>query len=179
MEQADHDICKLIEKSTKRDMESSKKLYELLVDKVFAYVRSRTSTHEEATDVTQDTFIDFFSTLSNFTYQSRAQFYAYVFVITRRKLARHYNNKSKKGTTAVVFDESTMSPHDSHKDHELGSDMESALSTLEDSTREIVVLHHWSRYTFGEIATLLDMKESAVRVRHHRALALLATYLKQ
>ncbi len=179
MEQVDHDICKLIEKSTKRDMESSKQLYELLVDKVFAYVRSRTRTHEEATDVTQDTFIDFFSTLSNFTYQSRAQFYAYVYTITRRKLARHYTKKNKGGAQIVEFDEHSMSPSDTDIGKALQSDVERALTTLEGRTREIVVLHHWSRYTFGEIATLLNMKESAVRVRHHRALALLATYLKQ
>ncbi len=179
MEPSDHDIQTLIQQSAKNDTESSRKLYELLVDKVYAYVRSRTSTHEQATDITQDVFIDFFRTLNQFTYQSRAQFYAYVFVITRRKLARQYELTKRSGGEKIEFDEERMSPSNSFSSTEHESDVARALMTLEAGTREIVVLHHWSRYTFGEIALLLDMTESAVRVRHHRALKALAEYLKE
>jgi RNA polymerase sigma factor (sigma-70 family) len=52
-----------------------------------------------------------------------------------------------------------------------------ALKQLDECSREIVVLHHWSRYTFGEIATIVDMTEEAVRVRHHRAKAVLKDLL--
>ncbi len=179
MEYTDHDIKVLITKSTGGDAESCKKLYDHLVDKVFAYVRYRTSTQENATDITQDVFIDFFSTLSNFTYQSNAQLYAYVFVITRRKLARLYQHANTHGeNTKSSFDEEVMSPQVGNDIHEHTYDVGEALSRLDEETREIVVLHHWSRYTFGEIAQLLHMSESAVRVRHHRALPQLAAYLK-
>ncbi len=72
MEQTDHDIRTLIEESAAGDAESCKKLYEHLVDRVFAFVRSRTSTHEHAIDLTQDVFVDLFLSLSHFTFQSRA-----------------------------------------------------------------------------------------------------------
>jgi RNA polymerase sigma-70 factor (ECF subfamily) len=180
MEYTDHDIKVLITKSAGGDAESCKKLYEHLVDKVFAYVRSRTSTQEHATDITQDVFIDFFSTLSNFTYQTRAQLYAYVFVITKRKLARLYQYAHTHGeNTKTTFDEEVMSPHTENTPNTSTYDVAQALSHLDEETREIVILHHWSRYTFKEIAELLGMTESAVRVRHHRALPQLATYLQQ
>ncbi len=171
MEQTDHELRELIIESAKGDTESCKKLYESLADRVFAYVRFRTSTKEQALDLTQDIFIDLFATLSHFTYQSRAQFYSYVFVIARRKLARHYADSERRGTRVMgEFDEETMSPTQVGTPTETESDVARALATLDDATREIVVLHHWSRYTFGEIGTLLNMTESAVRVRHHRAL---------
>jgi RNA polymerase sigma factor (sigma-70 family) len=179
MADTDYDIRILIEQCAKRDTESSKKLYEMLVDKVYTYVRSRTKTHEDATDITQETFIDLFRALPSFTYHSRAQFYAYVFVITKRKLARYYTHAKRDGNEPMVFDEEHMAPSDEDVSHDMKRDILRALATLEEHTREIVILHHWSRYTFGEIAELLGMNESAVRVRHHRALATLGTRLKE
>ncbi|MFM2381964.1 MAG: hypothetical protein RLZZ76_731 [Candidatus Parcubacteria bacterium] len=170
MEQTDHELRTLVEESKKGDGEGSRKLYEHLVDKVFPFVRYRTSTKEEALDTTQDVFIDFFSTLPHFTYQSSAQLYAYVFVITRRKLAKHYSARTKH-PDQEVFNEENMSPHDAVYEQEMTrQSVLQALETLDELTREIVVLHHWSRHTFGEIALLLKMTESAVRVAHHRAL---------
>lgn len=180
MEHGDYEIRVLVEASVKGDAESCKKLYEQLVNKVYAYVRYRTATNEQATDVTQDVFIDFFSTLSSFTYQTRAQFYGYLFVITRRKLARYYEERKRRGIHgAVEFNEDTMSPSPLDTPHELRNDVSEALKFLDGVTREIMVLHHWSKYTFGEIAVLLNMTESAVRVRHHRALAVLAERLER
>lgn len=178
MEYTDHELRTLVHKSAKGDTESCKELYEHLVDKIFAYVQYRTTLKESAVDITQDVFIDFFSTLSNFTYQSSAQLYAYVFVITRRKLARHYQTQTKKGEE-VAFDEEHMAPLVSGEIQEVQSDITHALESLDEQTREIVVLHHWSRYTFGEIALLMDMAESAIRVRHHRALKTLKLKLEE
>ncbi len=178
MEHTPHDMRTLIEKSARGDRESSKALYELLVDKVYAFVRSRTGSDEHATDITQDIFIDFFTTLSRFTYRSDAQLYAYVFLITRRKLATYYKDAKRRGAqTQQVFDEESMSQGHDTISSEHSRDIAHALLSLEETTREIVILHHFSRYTFGEIALLLHKTESAVRVRHHRALAQLAAYL--
>lgn len=179
MEQTDYDIQALVETSAKGDAESYKKLYEHLVDKVYVYVRYRTSTEERATDLTQDVFIDLFTALSNFTYKSRAQFYAFVFVITKRKLAKHYAEvKAKESQT---FNEETMSPTSAKQidDETTNLDVEQALNHLEEQTREIVILHHWGRHTFGEIAEIMNMTESAARVRHHRALKTLAEKLEE
>jgi len=179
MELSDHDISSLVEQSASGDSDSCKRLYEHLVEKVYSYVQYRTVTKEQATDLTQDVFIDFFSTLSAFTYQSRAQLYAYVFVITKRKLARHYAGTTDKGVV-TEFDEETMSASNNPLalQTEVSGDVAQALKQLDEQTRDIVILHHWSRYTFGEIALQLELKESAVRVRHHRALKTLAELLE-
>lgn len=180
MELNDHEINRLVIEGAKGDAQSCQKLYEHLVEKVYPYVRYRVARNEQATDVTQDVFIDFFATLKAFTFQTRAQFYAYVFVITRRKLARYYNKASHKlHNETVEFDETTtpLLEVDGEGSAENRLDVIAALRSLDEQTREIVVLHHWSQYTFGEIAQLLDLKEAAVRVRHHRALQRLATIL--
>ena len=179
MESNTNDIKTLVTKSATGDNESCKKLYEHLADKVFAYVHYRVATREQAVDVTQDVFIDLFPALATFVYQSREQFYAFVFVITRRKIARHYANT--KSTAKQTFDEVHMSESNSltSEANPLQLDIRVALQTLDEVARDIVILHHWSLYTLKEIAVLKEMNESAVRVRHHRALKQLAKRLEK
>lgn len=152
-----------------------KAVYDLLVDKVFAYVSYRVLDKDTATDIVQEVFIDLHAALQNFTYQSDAQFYSFVFLITKRKLAKHFTAINLKQESEVAVDETNLSSPPSNIEE--ADRVKRALNTLEADTREIVVLHHWSRFTFLEIASLLNMTESAVRVRHHRALKSLATTL--
>lgn len=161
-----------------RDRAAFRLLYDELIDRVYAYVRSRTSTTADATDVTQDAFIDLFAALERFEYKSIGQFYAFVFTITRRKLGRYYDTKKRDFENRVELPDDSILPSDITTDTEVTDTVSRALSTLPEVVREIIVLHHWSRYTFGEIAELLDMTESAVRVRHHRALKELAALLE-
>lgn len=152
-----------------------KTVYELLVDKVFAYVSYRVSDRDTATDIVQEVFIDLHAGLQNFTYQSDAQFFSFVFLITKRKLAKHYAASNEKQESEVTLNELVVASPPANI--EVDDSVHRALNTLEEDTREIIILHHWSRYTFPEIASLLNMTESAVRVRHHRALKSLATTL--
>lgn len=156
------------------DTESFRKLYEHLVDRIFAYLRSRSNTKEQATDLTQEVFTELWQALPRFTYHSREQFYAFVFIIAKRKLIKLYE---QNGRAPVLLDEETMSPVTDDTPRESHDMLMRALSILDPQTREIITLHHWSRYTFGEIAELVNMTESAVRVRHHRALKTLHEHL--
>lgn len=165
-------IRTLIEASGHGDKESYRKLYEHMIDRVYAYLKSRTGSKEQATDLAQDVFVELWKALPRFTYHSREQFYAYVFVITKRKLSGFYEMRKREtlplDEEAVPGTDESLEPGNARED-----EVSRALQILDEETREIVVLHHWSRYTFGEIASLINMTESAVRVRHHRALKLL------
>jgi RNA polymerase sigma-70 factor, ECF subfamily len=173
----DHDIRILVEASAKGDAESFRKLYEYMIPRVYAYLRSRTTTEEHAVDLAQDVFIGLYTALPNFTYRSRAEFYAYVFLIVRRTLAHHYGDKHTQARKDRHDVDAETLPARS-ENVEVVQDVERALAALDDTAREIVTLHHWSLYTFGEIALMLHMTESAVRVRHHRAIKTLKIYFK-
>jgi RNA polymerase sigma factor (sigma-70 family) len=153
---------------------SFEELYHLLAPSVFAYISHRTATRELAKDATQDSFVELSKALTQFTYQSDPAFYAFVFTIVRRQLAKQYAHTAKH---AHVHDEILETLADAHVSRETTLSVQVALEELDECSREIIVLHHWSRYTFGEIATILHMTESAVRVRHHRARATLANLL--
>lgn len=153
---------------------SFEELYHLLLPSLFAFVSHRTATREIAKDVTQDSFIEISRALQNFTYKSDGEFYAFVYTIVRRRLAQHYKEGAKHATVEGIEVDNLTNEISSP---ETNLSVREALQKIDECSREIVVLHHWSRYTFVEIATILNMTESAVRVRHHRARATLATLL--
>lgn len=175
MEISDIEFRTLIHGCASGDTEKFKELYEHLVDRVFSYIRYRTNTEDIATDLTQDVFVGLWGSLPNFSYRSRAEFYAYVFQIVRRTLARHYGNKHTQGEKERVDVDEALFPSNG-SDESSRLDVRRALLTLDPVSRDVVVLHHWSGYTFGEIGEMLGSEESAVRVRHHRAMKKLKSH---
>jgi RNA polymerase sigma-70 factor (ECF subfamily) len=165
----------MVEKSSRGNAGSFKLLYETLVGRVFGYLASRTD-RTTATDLTQDCFVEIYKALPSFKYRSEPEFHSFVFIIVKRMLAKHYDSKhTKAGKTASELSEENMA--DETGDREMNISIEQALAALDDTTREIIVLHHWSRYTFRDIAAMVKMSEAAVRTRHHRALATLQAHL--
>lgn len=167
-----NNISAPVQAATGGDARAFETLYTTLVDRVFAYVVARTNSREDAYEVTQDSFVELYRALPKFTYTTDAGFYAYLFTIVKRQLARYYHAKQKEPRSAVDPDAIGIT-----REHERDDAVAYALTTLDERTREIVELHHWSRFTFGEIAEMLGMTESAVRVRHHRALGSLSHLL--
>ena len=172
----EHPLRTLLADPSHLTVDSFRQLYALVQPKVFAYVSYRTTVREQAIDVTQDILLELYQSLPTFVYHSDAEFYGFVFTITRRKLARHYANKHTQASlrqSDVDIDETIATSGMS----ELELSVRQALEQLDQIDREIIVLHHWSRYTFAEIGTMVNMTEGAVRTRHHRAEAKLADLL--
>lgn len=166
-------IKALTEQCAAGNSDSFAELYGSLVDRVFSFVSYRTNDRVAAIEVTQDIFVELHQALRKFEYQNDAAFYGFLFTIVRRQLAKHYKTNEKHGTKDM--DETVMSAGGA--DPELTLSVRAALEDLDEVSREIVVLHHWSRFTFAEIGGIINMTESAVRVRHHRACATLASVL--
>ncbi|HRH24635.1 MAG TPA: sigma-70 family RNA polymerase sigma factor [Candidatus Paceibacterota bacterium] len=162
----------LVERSVALDAAAFRALIETLDGKLFRYVSSRTNSREEAIDILQDTFIALWHALPRFEYRSDAGFYRFVYTITKRHL-------SKVGSTrSLPLPDPDMLPDDAFlQEAPRNADVALALKKLGDTARDIVVLRHWSEFSFKEIGAMLSMKEEAVRVRHHRALSKLRELL--
>jgi len=152
-------------------------LYERLNNTLFKYILARTKDRDDATDILQEVFIDLWRAFENFNYSSDGQFYGFVFIITKRKLGRHYKNKKVHDE----YDENSLE-QSFELDVEHRDDMRvlvQAVNRLTDKYRSVIELRYWSGLTFGEIGKLVGDKETTVKVRHHRALKLLETILKE
>jgi RNA polymerase sigma-70 factor, ECF subfamily len=167
----------LVISSTTGDERAFHLLYERLNDPLFKYIVSRTKDRDDAIDILQDVFIDIWRALQTFTYISEGQFYGFVFVVTKRKLGRHYKAKRINDE----FDENSLE-HSYVPNVEKEDDTRVLLEAIEnlgEKYRTVVELRYWSGLTFGEIGKLLEEKETTVKVRHHRALKLLENLLEK
>ncbi len=149
------------------DGESFRLLYGTLSPRVFRFIRPRARSREDALDVLQETFIDFWKGLPNFVYVGDASLYAYLYRIASRKLSRSYlleRHVSLESMEDFIFE---------GEETEVGvaQDVMAALSLLKGSDRDILTLRHFEGLSFSEISQLLEENENTLKVRHHRAIA--------
>ena len=171
------DIENLVILSSQGDKTAFHSLYDSLNNTLFKYIVSRTRDREEAVDLLQDVFIDLWKGLQKFSYSSEGQFYGFVFTITKRKLSRHY--KTNKNT--LELDENIPGQNyemDVEKTDDLQI-MTKAVGELKEKNRIVIELRYWSGLTFNEIGTILNCKETTVKVRHHRALKTLEELMRK
>lgn len=171
----------LVHDASQGDKQAFKPLFETLHGRLFSFVRSRMAREEDAIDVVQELFIDLWKELPRFAYRSDEEFLGFLFLILRRKIAKHYKrNEGKNESLEEVLlqsGETTMTEHDIpiYEDYRY---LEKALNELPPATQEILRLRNWSQLSFAEISATLNIKESAAKVRHHRAIEALRNKLQ-
>lgn len=152
----------------KGDREAFEVLFSMLSPRVFRFIRPRAKNREDALDVLQETFIDFWKGLPSFTYQGETALDAFLYRIAMRKLSKMFRlwptHSSLDAVQDIVADES-VAPYGATVDVAL------ALASLGTNDREIIVSRSIEGKSFSEIAQLFGESENTLKVRHHRALA--------
>ncbi|MCR4279485.1 MAG: sigma-70 family RNA polymerase sigma factor [Candidatus Zambryskibacteria bacterium] len=166
----------LIRESIHGNVIAFQTLYDRFSDDLFRFIRVRVATRDDAHDILQEVFLDLWKAFekSGFIYSSDGEFMGFLFVIARRKLAKLYRFRP----LTVSLDEMDNDP--SNTDESLAGEIAvlfQALGKLNKEDQELIKLRYYSGLSFPEIAKLLDKGESAVKVRHHRALAKLKELL--
>lgn len=161
------ELQSLITNAQKGDKETFKVLYNLLSPRIFNFIRLRARNREDALDVLQETFIDFWKGLEKFTYKNDKALEAFLLLIATRKLSRsfHFWKRyiSLESIEDIVIDDSTP-------EEGVVFDTSLALAKLKTRDRELIVLRDIEGRSFAEISKILNESEGALKVRHHRAL---------
>lgn len=162
-------IDELTARSGEGDSQAFEELYNHMYDRVFKYALSRSHSREDALDIVSQVFIDTWVGMKTFKYISDEHFYSYVFLIAKRRLGKYYRSHREH----VELDESHMMDM-----YEMDLDgvsniavIQRGIEKLRGAYREILELRYWSELSFKEIGDVLNSNESAVRVKHHRALS--------
>jgi len=169
---SDSELSALLTQFTDGDRDAFRRIVELVSDRLFTYALSHTGDREDSLDIVQETLIDLWSSRRTFQYQGNEAFYAFLFTILKRRLARYHKAKRK----TVPLDEE-------HEALQYTLEVEDyryvlrAIRTLGKDEQELIALRYWSEMTFKEIAAILDITENAAKVRHHRALRRLGQIL--
>jgi RNA polymerase sigma-70 factor (ECF subfamily) len=148
-------------------------LYERHLPAVYRYVAARVGTHEEAEDLTSDSFR--LAWANRGAYQGRGSFRAWLFTIVRRTLADHYRTRRPTPTpldpaASDAIRDTTQSPEDHIVQDERELFVRELLARLSPEQQEILSLRFAAELSYAEIAVVVGKREDAVKKIAYRAL---------
>ena len=159
-------------------------------EKLFSIIYNLTSNREDASDLTQDTFIKAFRSIGNF--KGKSSFYTWLYRIAvntsytylkRHRLRRFFSLENAHDEMCNTDIEETLTAK-SKSDKptlvaELQEKLNEAMQTLSLKHRTVVTLFEIEGMSHNEIAEIMNCSEGTVRSRLHYAKQELRNVLKE
>ncbi len=190
-----------------RILQGEREAYALLVDEykaaVFNLTYRMTGNYEDASDLAQETFVRAYANLEKFHTDRR--FFAWLYTIALNIIRNHLKKESLsrailfrwfrghdqdtarsedvEGRKSVNVAPSTVmsgaTPETELLETEQTQKLASCLNGLPPEQREAVVLRFYQAFSFEEMADILEISQSAVKMRVYRALERLKRLIKE
>jgi RNA polymerase sigma-70 factor, ECF subfamily len=161
-------------------------LYEILMrrynQRIYRAARAILRDDTEAEDVMQDAYLRAYRNLAKF--EGRSSFATW---LTRIAVNEALHRRKKESRTETIEGEDHImelaalgdSPEQSYGRQEITGILEQAIGALPEQYRAVVMLRDVEEMDTEEVAEALDISAENVRVRLHRARALLKRYLSE
>ncbi len=151
------------------DRAAFERIYNLLVDDLYSYIRGQTRNETVAEDLVANVFLKAWRSAKGYRPSSHT-FRRWIFTIARNEV-RDYWRASQRTLPMVEFDISDERQPEPESDPvEVRRLVQQALATLTEEQRQVVVLRYFSNKSHEDIATILGKREGAVRAQLMRAL---------
>lgn len=166
---------KLIQRIAQEDAEAFRLLYEQAAGSVFAYAFSLLRNREDAKDAMQDTFLKIRSAAH--LYQDQGKPEAWILTITRNICNMHFRTQNR---FADVTPDEMRSVQDLSqiRDHELRITLQKCFEFLDESEREVIILHALTGLKHREIASMMKMPLATVLSKYARGMKKLRQQLE-
>lgn len=163
----------LIQK-TQQDLANFTQIYDLYVKDVYRFIYSMVNNKTEAEDITSETFLKALENIKNYKITPGKSIKAWLFTISKNIIF----NKYKKDIWAVVDQEifeNVQEKDDSILDKVCDQDILNRVTKYIDTefdkvVKNIIKLKLWDDLTFEEIAELMQLKTSTVKMKYYRAI---------
>jgi RNA polymerase sigma-70 factor (ECF subfamily) len=177
MSHSDSEDIQVIEKVLAGDVDAFSEIIERYKDKTFNYVYSQIKDYDEALDITQEIFIMTIEALRSFRRESKFSTWFYSIMVN---YCKNYRKKNSRYNLVSINssrgeDEYDMQLPDERENPENEVIMNDSLrivkdeiGKLPDDYREILLLRDIQGLSYNEIAEILDISLSNVKVRIHR-----------
>ena len=148
-------------------------LYQRYVDRIYAYLRARAGTAEDAADLTQQVFLQALTALPRYRVR-RSPFAAWLFRIARNSAINHHQRHASTITWDLVPE--ALQPVIQEDlagrimRQERFARLRIVFGALDPATRELLVLRFTAQLTIHEIAATLGTSDGATKMRLRRAL---------
>ena len=157
-------------------------IYDTYIEKIYRFVFIKVSSQEIAEDLTSEAFIKAWQVFSKDSKKIENQS-AFLYKIARNLVIDYYRKKSRFQYISSDYSQ-IIDPRSSNLEEmaATGSDFDrvaKALGDINDSYREVIVLHYLDDLKTPEIAKIINKSDGTVRVLLHRALNALRENLNE
>ena len=151
-------------------------IYRQYANKILRFCYFKTSNKDLAADMTHDIFIKVWKNLSSVEPE---KFNAWIYTIARNKVIDYYRTKKVHAQlNEQITDSGAKDLYEvAHKKHEFEK-ISGLLKRMKDDYRDIVLLRIMQELSVEEVADVLKISKSNVRVKTHRALKKLQSLYK-
>ncbi|HZP18322.1 MAG TPA: RNA polymerase sigma factor [Terriglobales bacterium] len=179
------------EEVVRRILEGETALFELILrrynQRLYRVARAILSDDAEAEDVMQDAYVKAYEHLSQFAGRSRFSTWLTRIAIhealaraQRRKRTEQFgaSERSESGSNGEVdVAASALNPEEQLSVSELGRALEDAILAIPEQYRLVLMMRDVEQLSTAETASTLDLSEENVKVRLHRARAMVRKHL--
>ena len=157
------------------DVDAFNRLVAIHQNAVYGFAMSLTRQHALADDVTQETFISAFRSISK---MRGGNFRAWLFRIARNKAYDHFRRQNRRRESSVdeedapflaTLTDDNPSPHAVAVNSELRDALEHCVGGLSDEHREVIVLIDVQGQSYDEASTVCGVNIGTVKSRLNRA----------
>jgi RNA polymerase sigma-70 factor, ECF subfamily len=167
------EMRKLVERGQAGDRDALEELYLLHFDRIYSYLHMSVGNRHDAEDLTTQTFLRMLESIGRFRWQS-APFSAWLFRIAHNLAMDHFRaNRRWQPEEEVPEPAGEEAPSaEAQAMHAIGrQSMLDLIDGLSPEQQQVLTLKFVFSFSNGEVATILDKSEGAVKSLQHRALA--------
>jgi len=162
-----------IARAREGDMAAFERLYRAHVGRVHGLCLRMTSNPDTAEDLTQETFVSAWRSLS--TFEGRSGFGTWLHRIAVNAVMARGRSPQGRGEVSLTLDDGEEREFEAHDDMDTATpiDLERAIATLPPGARDVMVLYGVYGYSHEEAADMLGVAVGTCKAQLHRARRLL------
>lgn len=154
--------------AAKKDIKEFRPLYNRYYDEIYRFIYRRTGREQLSADLCSETFYKSLDNLKKYEWRN-LPFGNWLYTIAANLIKKHYRDNNK--VFIIELDKIQVQIEDEkYVKRAENEDLIRVLDQLADLELRLVELKFFEEKTFKEIALLLEMKESAVKMRLYRLL---------
>ena len=155
--------------------EGFRQLVQAYQQRLYRLIRRQVSSHEDADDVLQNTFLKVFRHLDGF--EGRSEFYTWIYRIAQNEVYTFMKSNSKRKWVNLENQlERKEEPH-LNADDVLRS-LELIVSQLPERQQMVFRMRYYDELSYKQMAEILDLTEGALKASFHHAVKKIEEELK-
>ena len=170
---ANEEVRRLVERAQAGEREALEELYLLHFDRIYSYLHMSVGNRHDAEDLTTQTFLRMLESIGRFRWQS-APFSAWLFRIAHNLAMDHFRARRRWQPEEEVPEPpgSEEPSAEAQAMHAIGREsMLKMIESLSPEQQQVLTLKFVFNFSNGEVATILEKSEGAIKSLQHRALA--------